>query len=133
MLFGLLSLGALQAQTGVDITFAGDSMSGVYCPSPVWTYLSVSGTATNYNQLTDTAEIYINFGDGHDTTFMQPLWGQSPNLNFWGGADHIYNSSGAYTVLYAVLMPDGETDTLVVPNEGCDRRHVRKHSGTSVH
>ena len=117
MLATVLTLGimsaTLKAQTSVTISYAGDSSWGSYCPPPVQAWINVSGMATGYNASTDSISVYMNFGDGHDTTIKSPLY------QTWYGAYcyHTYTAKGIYNVQYIATGPDGKADTLIVPAE----------------
>ena len=104
-----------KAQTTMQITWVDDSL-GNYCSVPAAAYLGLGGNATGYNWNTDSATIYIDFGDGNDTTFKVPLWGQGSQGGFWAGVNYTYTSAGIYSPKYIVTMPDGVTDTVCAPN-----------------
>ncbi|MEO5642186.1 MAG: T9SS type A sorting domain-containing protein [Bacteroidia bacterium] len=105
----------LSAQTQVILSYAGDSsfISNDCIPYPASFF--IYGSAYNYTA-TDSIELYVNFGDGDDTTFKTPLSG-SPQSWFVGTADHTYTASGNYSVQYIATGPDANADTLVNYNE----------------
>lgn len=107
---------AIQAQTTVQINYAGDSQN-VFCPSPSWVYFTLGGQAGGYDPSVDSADIHVNFGDGSDTAFTIPLWGNTTTAWFSEGLSHLYTSSGFYSTVFSVVMPDNNTDTMIVNND----------------
>lgn len=110
----VLGLGTISAsaQTTVAITYAGDSMGANYCPPPVQPWIYVYGTATGYSS-GDSISVYIDFGDGHDTTISDSI----SQTWFWASPNHTYTAKGIYNVRYIATGPDGNADTLDVPAE----------------
>jgi uncharacterized repeat protein (TIGR01451 family) len=120
--FVLLLFGVSQftmAQTSVTITSAGDTTwFGSYCGTPDTINFYLNGNSTGYNPLTDSMDVFINFGDGNDTTVTVPIYAQNPPTQFFGVyLSHIYYTSGTYSVQYIATGPDGNADTLVNINE----------------
>lgn len=95
-------------QTSVQISFFGDSIQGNLCGLPFNTYFDIGGTATNYNTAVDSLDVYVNFGDGSDTTFKNPIgisdW-------FWVNIPHTYTIPGSYSTQLIVTGPDLVADT----------------------
>lgn len=108
-----------QAQTTVQITTAGDTTwFGAYCGTPDTINFYLNGNCTGYNTLTDSMDVFINFGDNTDTLFKVPIYAQNPPNQFFGAyLTHIYYTSGTYSVQYITTGPDGKADTLVNINE----------------
>lgn len=119
MLCGIMYLlGASRASaqsTTISVDYGFDS-TWVNCPTPgnnIDFYMG--GTATGYNNNTDSVHVYFNFGDGNDTSFYVML---SPNWQgFWANVTHAYAAPGIYSVQYIATGLDGNSDTLVVYNE----------------
>lgn len=101
-----------QVLPGIHITAAGDTIwntLGCGAPDtiPIYGYGSAGGYLT-----TDSALVYIGFGDGTDTTFYTSIAQQY----FYIFLDHIYTQPGVYSLLFIVTGPDGAADTLAVNN-----------------
>ncbi|CAN5189561.1 hypothetical protein BH09BAC5_BH09BAC5_04280 [soil metagenome] len=109
-----------QDMVGVDMTsihigFAGDSSAyynGNCVPLSVTFYLS--GGTYGYSYPNDSADLYINFGDGNDTLFKASLNG--PIGNYGVGTPHIYTAPGNYNALYIATGSDGRSDTTIQYN-----------------
>lgn len=108
-----------QAQTSVQITTAGDTTwFGAYCGTPDTINFYLNGNCTGYNTLTDSMDVFINFGDNTDTLLRVPIYAQNPPTQFFGVyLPHVYYTSGTYSVQYIATGPDGKADTLVNINE----------------
>lgn len=117
LLAALLCLGTLatKAQTSVSV-YAGDSTWGVPCTTPAMVDFFINGYTQGYTA-SDSAHIYVNFGDGSDTNFMARTFGQGSNFTAYAYVTHTYTTAGWYSTQYIVTMPDGNADTLSVPNE----------------
>ena len=88
-----------------------DSTMATYCPTPAVVAFDSYGTAPGYDPATDSVDIYINFGDGSDTTFMLPIYGTTfPFFSLW--IPHTYNLAGTYMTNMIATAPDGVSDTL---------------------
>ena len=96
----------------VTIVSANDSAFGPLCPTPQTIDFMIWGNTTGYINITDSVDIYVDFGDGGDTTFKSVIQPQ-----FWGWFPHTYNISGQFSVTYIVTGPDLAADTLIVYNE----------------
>lgn len=107
---------SLKAQTTVTLLTAQDSTWGTLCPPPIAVQFGVYGSASGYNPAVDSMDIYINFGDGNDTIYTAPLNG-SPNSWFSIWTQHIYATSGIFSVQYIATAPDGNADTITNMNE----------------
>lgn len=109
------------AQTTINITYANDSDIFFYwCgkqPPPLTAEFTTRAIVQGYNS-TDTFFFKAEFGDGtYQSYYFNPL-------NWIGSGDtivttfnHNYLSYGIYDVKYIIQGPDGNADTLFVPNE----------------
>jgi hypothetical protein len=105
----------------IHITSAGDSASfnsGNCVPYTANFYMF--GSAVGYAAPADSFDLYINFGDGQDTTITTVSNGSGPaaigNLGY-PYIVHTYTATGSYNVLYAATGPDGVSDTVIRYNE----------------
>lgn len=105
------------AQTSISITYAHVDSAITYCPAPATPYFNVYGDAVGYTVGLDSVSIFINFGDGSDTTLKSPLWNGNSNLIFSIETMHTYSSPGIYSPQYIVTGPDGKADTVTNYNE----------------
>ena len=103
--------------TAITIGYAGDSLPFAGSCIPYNSYLYIQGSALNYNPLVDSIDIYVNFGDGDDTTYTAPLFGTPPTSTFYATVNHIYTSTGSFNVMYIATGPDANADTLIHYNE----------------
>jgi len=119
LLFLCIGMRESQAQTSVQITTAGDTTwFGAYCGIPDTINFYLNGSCTGYNTLTDSMDVFINFGDNTDTLLRVPIYAQNPPTQFFGVyLNHVYYTSGTYSVQYIATGPDGNADTLVHINE----------------
>jgi uncharacterized repeat protein (TIGR01451 family) len=119
LLFFCIGMRESQAQTSVQITTAGDTTwFGAYCGIPDTINFYLNGSCTGYNTLTDSMDVFINFGDNTDTLLRVPIYAQNPPTQFFGiYLTHVYYTSGTYSVQYIATGPDGNADTLVHINE----------------
>jgi uncharacterized repeat protein (TIGR01451 family) len=102
---------AQSVPNGITILSADDTTWNQGCSVPDTIAMYVNGTAGGY-LITDSVNIYMNFGDGTDTTFMQPIQQQY----FWAYLEHIYTLPGVYSLQCIVTGPDGDDDTLTNNN-----------------
>ncbi len=102
---------AAQIPAGITILSADDTVWNQGCSVPDTIPIYVNGTAGGY-LVTDSVTIFIGFGDGTDTTFMQPIQQQY----FWAYLEHIYTLPGIYSLQCIVTGPDGDDDTLTNNN-----------------
>lgn len=109
----LFILLGFHTNSNAQVTAVNIDSSGVYsynsCSLPDTANISLSGYATGAVTVNDSVTIYINFGDGTDTT-----WKASIYLNqnyFWGYLSHIYQIPGTFTVMMAVTAANNLTDT----------------------
>lgn len=123
-LAGCLMIGAAfgsQAQTN-DLQYFADSTWAGYCPTPALVDFNGYGTTTGYNSAIDSVEIYVNFGDGSDTTFMTPLYGSAPEY-YYPFLQHTYLLAGSYTTTMIATAPGGISDSIVygpvIISNGC--------------
>jgi uncharacterized repeat protein (TIGR01451 family) len=79
------------------------------CSVPDSAQLMIMGHASGTLALNDSVELYVNFGDGSDSTFMLPLY-QNQGY-FWSYIWHVYQIPGTFTVMTAASTPNGFTDT----------------------
>ncbi len=109
---------ALLAQTTVSIDYVSDSIYNP-CSAPTAARFYIYGNATGYDVFSDTACLIVFYGDGtNDTTKINlSLSWNSPLQPFGDYVTHVYNAPGSYTVKYKILMPDGNSDSLIVTDE----------------
>jgi len=108
MIFLGLGIASVKAQTSVIIGGAVDSAKS-FCPAPAAVPMYVNGKAMGYSA-NDFISLYVNFGDGSDTTMMCPI---SQPWHFYSASlHHTYISEGFYNVQYIATGPDGNADTL---------------------
>ncbi len=106
----------LKGQT-INILAASDSSGGPsYCtgsllPAELYIYAETSGYSAS-----DAPTISIDFGDGTDTTYLDPNFG-STYPNVWAYVSHLYSTAGSYDVTYIITMPDLQSDTVTVYSE----------------
>lgn len=96
----------------VTLTWTSDSLMNP-CLIPQRLGFNVGGTATGYGP-GDSIDVYVAFGDGHDTTVRSSIFN---NDDFYAWVNHTYTMPGTYTVMYVAIGPDMDADTLIVPNE----------------
>lgn len=102
--------------TVVYIAYAGDSASfnsGNCVPYTSNIYLS--GNTLGYSAPNDSVHMYINFGDGSDTTYTAPVSGPMGYFSMY--VNHTYTSAGNFDVLYVATGTDGSYDSLIHYNE----------------
>lgn len=93
------------------------SWSANYCPTPVTTYLYAYGQTTGYDDLTDSIELEIFWGDGTSNSFMVDLVDGGGFDYFYsdsllgGILEHTYLLPGNYTPMIIATGPDGNADT----------------------
>lgn len=114
-ILAILFSGKLNAQTSVNINYVGfDTSNTGFCILPTNISVYVSGITSGYTPITDSVEIYANFGDGTSSTFKQVI---NQNGYFWTSCPHTYTFPGQYTCEYIVTGPDGTDDTLIYQNQ----------------
>jgi uncharacterized repeat protein (TIGR01451 family) len=110
-----------QAQTN-DLQYFEDSAFTAYCPTPMVVMFDGWGQTTGYNPATDSVDIYVNFGDGSDTSFTTPIYGTSPQY-YYPNVLHTYMLAGTYTTIIVSTAPGGITDSLshgpIIVSNGC--------------
>jgi len=109
----LFACNFIYAQTTVTIQGAFNTPPSPSCPPPFVTTPYMYGAATGY-LVTDSLDMYFNFGDGNDTTVTVPL--DSGN-SFFAYINHSYAASGQYSLQYIATGPDGNADTLINYNQ----------------
>jgi len=112
-LFAFLGTERVQAQIyDVDVD-SSMAFSQTYCSLPSNTSVHFGGFASGNPTPTDSLTVYINFGDGSDTTFRIPLV-QNMGLYsyFYAYVPHSYTTPGTYSILYAGTADNGVTDTV---------------------
>lgn len=82
-----------------------------------WVGVSFSTFYPDFQSITDTVEITINYGDGSDTIIKAPLydlmylywwsWNACPPYILFSDNYHAYSQAGSYTVSCSVKFPDG--------------------------
>lgn len=105
------------AQTSINITYANDSNSVYWCgmqPPPITTEFTIEASTLGYNQL-DSFLFKIDFGDGTYQTFFDLLPSASGFISSLGY--QTYLAYGTHNVTYTLLGPDGNADTLFIPDE----------------
>ncbi len=106
------------SQTSIyDLMIEG---SGTVCSPPALAEFYISGMTSGYND-GDTINVYLNFGDGKDTTFecYIQIWG-GDSLDGYFQSDsslyHYYESSGQYTLKMTATGPDNNMDSVIYDN-----------------
>ncbi len=108
-LFLLGSNEKAQAQITAISVDSGYVYSQMNCMLPATAYLSVAGMYTGTAPANDSIDIYVNWGDGSDTTFKTAAtsgW-------FWANLNHVYTVAGTYAPLIVGTTSNNLTDTLV--------------------
>src|ERR1041385_5753272 len=107
LLMVLVTTSAINAQTSVSISYAGDTIwNNSYCHVPDTAWFNTNGYANGYAP-NDSVTVYVNFGDGTDTTFKSEI-----NQNsYWSYYYHAYTAKGTYNARYIVTGSDGKADT----------------------
>lgn len=104
--------------TALHISSAGDSANYWASCVPYTSNFFMNVASLNYFYPNDTLDLYLNFGDGHDTTLHAPANSTYPvssvNAPY---IEHTYTAPGNYNVLYVATGPDGRTDSLIHYNE----------------
>ncbi|HRO42606.1 MAG TPA: T9SS type A sorting domain-containing protein [Flavipsychrobacter sp.] len=78
------------------------------CLLPSTMIVSYTGSMTGTLLPTDSVTMYLNFGDGTDTTFKHPF---TQGNWFWGNLNHIYTIAGNLQVMGTATSPNNHTDT----------------------
>jgi hypothetical protein len=116
LFLGLLmcsSFNWLNAQPTSVVINGHSTFTNTTCVLPATWDFSPAVEAQYYSAL-DSADVFIDFGDGNDTLVTCPL-------NFYDAITagiispwitHDYNVQGHYPITYIVTMPDGKADTL---------------------
>jgi len=101
------------AQNTVDLTYFSDSTFTAYCPTPVLVNFDAWGNASGYDPALDSMDVYINFGDGSDTTYKIPIWNNNPpNSAYSTSVQHTYLLAGSYISHMVITAPDGVADSI---------------------
>jgi uncharacterized repeat protein (TIGR01451 family) len=79
------------------------------CFVPDSAQLMMMGHASGTLALNDSVDLYVNFGDGSDSTFTLPLY-QNQGY-FWSYIWHTYQTPGTFTVMAVATTSNGVTDT----------------------
>jgi uncharacterized repeat protein (TIGR01451 family) len=113
-----------KAQTSVNISWVADSSNNFqYCPPPVGINLIAYGDATGYNNVTDSMNMHIFWGDGTDTLFWADLFNNGASDYFFTSTPHNYTMAGQFFVTVVATGPDGNDDTLtygpITVSSGC--------------
>lgn len=104
----LLFAGKSKAQiTALEVVFA-DSLTS-FCKIPATRTMGVSLKPIGIPSSSDSATLYINFGDGSDTTFKL---GFGPGLSY-AMVKHVYTYAGSFGSVAIAKMPSGVADTFV--------------------
>ncbi len=93
----------------VTITYAADSTGGLCVDSSYTIGFYFTAEMVGYT-ISDVPTIYIDFGDGNDTTF---LCDNFDGNTCWFAIPYYYSNNGVYDVTYIITMPDMQADTLV--------------------
>jgi len=111
--FALLGTNRSDAQvTSVSIDSAMAWSSSI-CSLPDTAFVNFSGHTTGTPGMNDSLTLYINFGDGTDTTWR---WSIYQNQGWWWAyMPHVYTTPGTYSVMYAATTDNGHTDTVWGP------------------
>ncbi|RYZ53473.1 MAG: T9SS type A sorting domain-containing protein [Sphingobacteriales bacterium] len=86
-----------------------DVYSQSYCTAPTLGYISLMGHTNGPVPANDSVELYINFGDGLDTTYKVP---HQQNW-FYSYISHIYAFPGVFSASMTVTTSNSLTDTEV--------------------
>ncbi|HNQ61660.1 MAG TPA: PKD domain-containing protein [Bacteroidia bacterium] len=96
--------------------FGADSSGTLFCSAPAAVDFWLSGM-TNFTPF-DSALVYVNYGDGTDTTFYTFIQ-QTYYYSFW---QHVYVNSGTYNPT-AIVSWNGVSDTMmsdpIIVNSNC--------------
>lgn len=115
------SMFSMGQQPPFEITNATDSTWGALCTAPQQIDFIAGGNAWAFDPFgTDTVWLYVNFGDGSDTTVATYLYGDLVGANFFGSVWHTYQSPGNYSVQYIAFGSTGGmnyADTMLVIDE----------------
>lgn len=84
-----------------------DTLGNSSCTAPATINLVYSGTIDGF-LATDSVLVYINFGDGTDTTFYRVL---GSNPHFVRYMPHTYLNAGSYNVQITITAPNGMSST----------------------
>lgn len=103
------------AQTYVS-AFGQDSTWQTLCSTPTVVDFDVRGYYENYNA-GDPISVYVNFGDGTDTTINDVVVQHPWALKSRTHVPHRYKSPGLYSLEYRITMADGNSDSYFKPNE----------------
>lgn len=109
-LFLLAAATTANAQaTGITVSGAFDSLN-TYCAVPATGDMYVYGNLTGTPPITGTVSMYINYGDGTDTTFTVSMT-QPPY--FWANVPHTYQITGTFTpMVVASILGTNISDTV---------------------
>ena len=96
----------------VSITYAADSTGGICPDSSYATGFYMFAETFGYTN-TDYPIIYVDFGDGTDTTWVDSSF--FSNFPETGAViSHDYLNNGTYDVTFIVTMPDFQADTMII-------------------
>jgi uncharacterized repeat protein (TIGR01451 family) len=102
----LMNSGKADAQiTGVNISDFTDSIQN-HCLTPSEGAIFIYGQVTGTPASNDSVDMYINFGDGTDTSLKLPIW----QNYFYYQIPHIWQVAGIFTMT-ATATVNGYTDT----------------------
>ena len=92
--------------TAVSVGVFDSLVTHCYIPAvdPINIYCSLTGTVT---PTTDTATIYVNYGDGTDTTFNMPAPGSTGYASLYLTVFHTYGLPGTYAPYVTVTAMSG--------------------------
>lgn len=87
--------------TGITLSGAYDSLN-TYCAVPAAGDLYIFGNVSGTPPLTGNVNLYINYGDGTDTSFTASMT-QPPY--FWANVSHAYQITGTFTPMVVATVP----------------------------
>jgi len=113
-LFPLLKPEKASAQiTGVSISIIDSYYTT--CTLPNSTNLSLYGDITGTAATPDSVSIYLNTGDGFDTTFFTPIYTSGGSAYYYSYLSHVFTIPGAFTPYATVTATGGATASTSSP------------------
>lgn len=95
--------------TGITLNGVWDSVS-TYCSLPSPGNVFFYGITTGMSQPNDSVSVYVNFGDGTDTSWKIPVQSSGGTFTIWGSANHNYSIAGVFGSMVIVSI-NGYADT----------------------
>ena len=122
-LFPLMKSEKAGAQiTAVSLYLSSDSIYST-CSLPSYNYVSVYGSVTGTPSSPDSVTVYINTGDGFDTTFKTPISASGSGGYFSTYVNHTYTIPGVFSTYVEATTSGGiigtATGSPVVLSDDC--------------